>query len=155
MSFRITGLPMAPFAALFELSDAELAERHAKRVIADRHPGYPCRVSLADAALGETVLLVNYEHLPVASPYRSRYAIYVRQNACEARLPINQIPAVLATRLLSVRSYDRAGMLIDADVVPGTALAGTIERLLSHRAGDFLHVHNAKPGCFAARVDRA
>jgi hypothetical protein len=90
----------------------------------------------------------------VTSPYRSTYAIYVRQNAREARLPINQIPAVLATRLLSVRAFDHAGMLIDADLVPGTALAGTIERLLSHRA-DFLHVHNAKPGCFAARVDRA
>jgi hypothetical protein len=155
MNFRITGLPMAPFAALFELTDAELASQHARRVIADRCPGFPCRVSLADATVGETLLLVNYEHLPVASPYRSTYAIYVRQNAHEAQLPVNQIPAVLATRLLSVRAFDEAGMLIDADLVPGTALAGAIKRLLSNRSSDFLHLHNAKPGCFAARVDRA
>ena len=118
MSFHITGLPVSEFASLFALSDAELATRSAVRVMADRRPGFPCRVSLRDAEPGETLLLLNYEHLTVATPYRSRYAIYVRENAVEARLDVDEIPEVLQMRLLSVRAFDGTGMLIDADVVP-------------------------------------
>jgi hypothetical protein len=72
MSFRIRGLPADHFNRLFTLSDEELAEHHAVRRIADdRRPGYPCRVSLTDSEPGDELLLVNYEHLPVDSPYRS------------------------------------------------------------------------------------
>jgi hypothetical protein len=42
------------------------------------HP--PCRVSLTDAQPGDEILLVNYEHHPVDSPYRRRYAVYVRKD---------------------------------------------------------------------------
>lgn len=155
MSFQITGLRRATFAPLFALTDAELAARNAVRMVADKRPGFPCRVSLRDAEPGESVLLVNYEHLAVASPYRSRHAIFVRENAVDARLDVGEIPEVLATRLLSVRAFDRAGMMIDADVMQGSELAPGIARMLDKSAVDYLHVHNAKPGCFAARVDRA
>ena len=154
MSFRISGLAANEFAALFGSTDAELAARNACRVVADRHPGFPCRVSLIDAQRGESVLLVNYEHLPVATPYRSRYAIYVRENASDARLAVNEIPQVLQHRLLSLRAFSRAGMLLDADVAEGAALAPALERLLAPAEVAYLHVHNARPGCFAARVDR-
>ncbi|HXQ63469.1 MAG TPA: DUF1203 domain-containing protein, partial [Steroidobacteraceae bacterium] len=143
------------FSHLFELSDEELVARHVVRKTADRSPGFPCRVSLRDAEPGETVLLVNYEHLPVASPYRSRHAIYVRRNAIEAQLAVNEVPSVLKIRLLSVRAFDAEGMMTDAEVVPGSELAGTVATMLANRSVAFLHVHNAKPGCFAARVDRA
>jgi len=155
MSFRISGLAASEFSGLFGLSDAELAARNACRVVADRHPGFPCRVSLVDAQPGERLLLVNYEHLPVTSPYRSRYAIYVRENASEAQLGVNEIPQVLQHRLLSLRAFDAAGMLLDADVVEGAALVPALERLLAPPQVAYLHVHNARPGCFAARVDRA
>jgi Protein of unknown function (DUF1203) len=155
MSFRISGLAAREFSALCGLTDAELAARNARRVVADRHPGFPCRVSLVDAQPGENVLLVNYEHLPLTSPYRSRYAIYVRENASDAHLGVNEIPQVLQHRLLSLRAFSRAGMLLDADVVEGTALAAALERLLAPAEVAYLHVHNARPGCFAARVDRA
>jgi hypothetical protein len=155
MSSRITGLPYADFAPLFDLPDEALRAHHAVRRIADRRPGFPCRVSLRDADPGETMLLVNFEHLTVASPYRSRYAIYVRQNALDAHLDINEIPEVLRTRLISLRAFDREGMLLDADVLPGTELTPTIERMLRQERVSYLHAHNAKPGCFAARVDRA
>ncbi|HUJ53893.1 MAG TPA: DUF1203 domain-containing protein [Steroidobacteraceae bacterium] len=155
MSFRISGLAASEFSGLFGLSDAELAARNACRVVADRHPGFPCRVSLVDAQPGERLLLVNYEHLPVTSPYRSRYAIYVRENASEAQLGVNEIPQVLQHRLLSLRAFDPAGMLLDADVVEGAALVPALERLLAPPQVAYLHVHNARPGCFAARVDRA
>jgi hypothetical protein len=155
MSFQIKGLPAAIFAPLFNLTDAELADHQAVRVTADRHPGFPCRVSLCDAQAGETLLLVNYEHLPVATPYRSRHAIYVRENAAEARLEVDEIPEVLRTRLLSLRSFDSAGMMIDADVMQGRDLAAAIERMFESHQAQYLHVHNAKPGCFAAWAERA
>jgi hypothetical protein len=155
MSFQITGLRRATFAFLFALTDAELAARNAVRMVADKRPGFPCRVSLRDAEPGESVLLVNYEHLAVASPYRSRHAIFVRENAVDARLDVDEIPEALETRLLSVRAFDRAGMMIDADVMQGSELVPAISRMLDKSAVDYLHVHNAKPGCFAARVDRA
>jgi hypothetical protein len=155
MSFQITGLPASRFTPLFALDDEELAVRGAVRMVADKQPGFPCRVSLRDAETGETVLLLNYEHLPVASPYRSSHAIFVRQGASDARLAVDEIPQILQIRLLSVRSFDRSGMMIDADVVPGQELAAMINRMLDQSTSAYLHVHNAKPGCFAARVDRA
>jgi hypothetical protein len=100
------------------------------------------------------VLLVNYEHLPVASPYRSSYAIYVREHARDAQFAVDEIPPVLQHRLLSVRAFSAAGMLLEADVVAGAELAPVIAKLLRPREVAYLHVHNAKPGCFAARVDR-
>jgi hypothetical protein len=155
VSFRISGLPLAPFAPLFSLSDQELATRQIVRRIADRRPGFPCRVSLQDAEPGESLLLLNYEHQPAGSPYRSSHAIYVREQATEARPTINEVPEVIRVRLLSVRSFDAAGMMIEADVAPGDEIAPVIERLLGDPRTSYLHLHNAKAGCFAARVDRA
>lgn len=155
MSFQVTGLPLEPFSSLFALSDEELARQGAMRVTADERPGFPCRVSLQDAAVGEKLMLLNYEHLPVATPYRSRHAIYVRESATEARLAVGEVPQQLRTRLLSVRAFDSAGMMKAAEVAPGTAIENVIEQLLADPAVAFLHVHNAKWGCYAARVDRA
>jgi Protein of unknown function (DUF1203) len=155
MDFQISGLPLASFAPLFAMSDAELAEQGVVRRTADSKPGFPCRVSLQDAEPGETLLLINYEHLAVASPYRSRHAIFVRENAVEARPPVNEIPQVLKTRLLSLRAYDAKGMMQSADVVQGRETRAVIETMFADRNVEYIHVHNAKPGCFAARVDRA
>jgi hypothetical protein len=155
MNFRISGLPVAPFTPLFGLSDHMLSARGVIRRIADRKPGYPCRVSLRDADVGESVLLLNYEHLPVDGPYRSSHAIYVREYALEAKLTVNEIPTLLQTRMLSVRAFDAQGMMVDADVVEGIGLAALIGRYLANSQIHFMHVHNAKPGCFAARIDRA
>jgi hypothetical protein len=155
MSFRIQGLPVAPFVPLFGLSEEVLAARGVLRRVADRSPGFPCRVSLQDAVPGETVLLLNYEHLPVDSPYRSRHAIYVREYAHEYVPQIDELPEVLARRLLSVRAFDDKGMMIDADVVSGEEVRSVIESQLADPQAVFLHLHNAKPGCFAARVLRA
>jgi Protein of unknown function (DUF1203) len=155
MRFQVSGLGFGQFAPLLALSDEQLLAHNARRVVADRHPGFPCRVSLVDAQPGERLLLVNYEHLAVSSPYRARYAIYVRENATEARLAVDEIPQVLENRLLSLRAFSATGMLLDAEVGQGGELRGTIERLLAPPEVAYLHVHNARPGCYAARVDRA
>jgi len=155
MDFRISGLDRAEFAPLFGLSDEKLRERGVVRRVADAKPSFPCRVSLQDAEPGETLLLLNYEHLPVASPYRASHAIYVRENAQTAKPVVNEVPDVLRTRLLSLRAYDRAGMMVDADVTQGKDIEPVIQRMLAQPGVEFIHAHNAKPGCFAARIDRA
>jgi len=155
MDFRITGLPPEPFRALFGASDAELARHGAVRQIADHKPGYPDRIELRDAEPGESVLLVNYTHLPVRTPYRSSYAIYVREGATSRYDRINEVPEQFRSRVLSVRAFDQHDMLRDADIVEGTAVESLIERMLSSPATAYLHAHFAKFGCFAARIDRA
>jgi Protein of unknown function (DUF1203) len=155
MSFRISGLPLARFAPLFSMSDDALAAFQIERRIADRKPGYPCRVSLQDAEPGERVLLLNFAHHSVHNPYRSNHAIFVRERAIEAAPRLDEIPEVIRLRLISVRAFDAADMMMDADVVHGRELAPMIERMLADQRVAYLHLHNAKPGCYAARVDRA
>ena len=155
MDFQISGLPVAPFSPFFGLPDSELAKHDIIRHIATSSPGFPCRVSLQDAEPGETLLLLNYEHLDVATPYRSRYAIYVRENAAEAHVAVNEVPDVLRRRLLSLRAFDKRGMLLEADVVDGHDIEALVEHMLQRPIVDYIHVHNAKPGCFAGRIDRA
>ena len=155
MSFRITGLPAETFAPLFDLSDAELAAHGAVRKIADgRMPGYPCRVSLTDSQAGDELLLVNYEHHGVDSPYRMRFAIYVRKD--ETRYDaIDEVRAQLRTRQLAVRAFDADAMMVGWELVDGRKLEDAIERLLANARAAYLHVHFAAPGCYAARVERA
>jgi hypothetical protein len=155
MNFQIAPLPLERFAPLFTLTDDELAARNIVRRVVDRFPGFPCRVSLEDAPVGETVLLLNYEHQPAGSPYRSSHAIFVREGAQTATPGVNEIPEVLSRRLLSVRGFDAHGFMVKADVVKGAALAAAIEEFFAVENIAYLHLHNAKPGCYAARVDRA
>ena len=154
MSFRILGLSPKLFHDSFAMSDAELEAAGALRKVVDE-PGWPCRVSLEHATPGEEVLLLNYEHQPGHTPYRSRHAIYVRRNADRAFDAVDVVPEVLRTRLLSVRAFDAAHMMIDADVVEGTQVDALFDRLLANPQASYLHVHNAKRGCYAARVERA
>jgi len=155
MHFRITGLPAEQFAPLFDLSDDELAERGAVRRIADgRTPGYPCRISLTDSRAGDELLLVNYEHHAVASPYRMRFAVYVRRGE-ETYDAVDEVPEQLRTRTLAVRSFDASGMMVAWELVDGRQLVAGIERLFADPRAAYLHVHFAAPGCYAAQVRRA
>jgi hypothetical protein len=155
MSFRITGLPAERFAPLFDLSDRELAAQGAVRRIADaRTPGYPCRVSLTDSRPGDELLLVNYEHHSVNSPYRMRFAIFVRKGE-RTFDAIDEVPDQLRSRMLAVRAFDGDAMMVGWRLVDGCALEGAIEQLFADPSAVYLHVHFAAPGCYAARVDRA
>ena len=155
MSFRISGLPAETFAPLFGLSDEELAKRGAVRRIADaRKPGYPCRISLTDSSEGDELLLVNYEHHAVDSPYRMRFAVFVRRGE-ERYDAVDEVPEQLRSRTLAVRAFDGDAMLLGWELVEGKALEGAIGRLFANPRARYLHVHFAAPGCYAARVDRA
>jgi hypothetical protein len=152
MSFRITGLPAEQFTHLFDLSDEELAARGAVRRTAE-HPA-PCRISLTDATPGDEVILTNYEHHAVDSPYRMRFAIYVRKGE-ETYDAVDAIPEQLRKRQLAARAFDQDGMMIGFELTAGTALETAIDRLLADPRTAYLHVHYAAPGCYAARIDRA
>jgi hypothetical protein len=153
-AFRITPLPEETFRPLMALDDDALAARGIRRAIADEKPGFPCRVSLEDAEPGERVLLLPFTQHDVDSPYRGSGPIYVREAAVTAAPGVNEVPAMLLTRLLSVRAYDPRAMMVEADVVEGRSLAARIARMFANPEIAYLHVHNARPGCFNCRIDR-
>jgi hypothetical protein len=155
MSFQIHALPAEPFRTLFAMSDEELHALDARRMTVTARPGSPCRVSLADAEVGETVVLVHYEHHTAASPYRSGHAIFVREGVEQARPAVNEVPEVLRSRLISLRRFDEEGMMIAADVLRGEDLSAALYAAFDDARTSYVHLHNAKPGCFAARVTRA
>jgi Protein of unknown function (DUF1203) len=155
MHFRIHGLPAEQFAPLFNLSDAELARQGAVRRIADaRIPGYPCRVSLGDSKPGDELILVNYEHHDVASPYRMRFAIFVRKGD-ETFDAVDAVPEQLRKRTLAVRAFDCDAMMVGCELIEGAQLEEAIGRLFADERAAYLHVHFAAPGCYAARIEWA
>ena len=154
MPFQIHALPAEPFVHLFDQTTESLAAQNARIVTATADHGYPCRVSLADAKEGERLVLVNYTHLPEASPYRACHAIYVRETACQARLAEGEVPPMLERRTLSLRGFDSEAMLRQAEVTEGTQLAQRLRAILADERIETVHVHVAGPGCFAARVTR-
>ena len=155
MTFQIHALSPDEFAPLFDLSETELEGLGARLRKVATKPGVPCRVSLADADVGETVLLVNHEHLARTSPYRASHAIYVRKGAKQRHLKPREIPAMLSSRLLSVRGFDSDHLMQEADVVNGADLGPALDRFFENPEVSYIHVHIAKPGCFAAYVSRA
>jgi len=152
MHFRIQGLPAEPFEPLFAMPDWALEKRGAVRRFADK-AGYPCRVSLTDAAAGDELILTNYEHHAVASPYRMRFAIYVRKGE-QTFDAVDIVPEQLRTRTLAVRGFDAGGMMTGWELIDGAKLEDAIDRMFANPRADYLHIHFAAPGCYAARVDR-
>ena len=155
MGFQISGLKREQFQDLLCFDDDALAAHGAKRYVADTQSGFPCRVSLIDADPGENVILLTFQHQPACGPYHGAGPIFVREHANDTSLEPNQIPDLLRTRLLSVRAYDANDMMVEADVVDGLDLENLLQRFLNNVAVSYMHVHFARPGCFACRVDRA
>ncbi|MEM9843188.1 MAG: DUF1203 domain-containing protein [Pseudomonadota bacterium] len=155
VNFQIRPLQKSDFEHLFELSDAELAEQRACRQIVTANPGTPCRVSMQDAEIGEAVILFNYEHQPEDSPYKASHAVFIRENAEQACLAVNEVPEVIRSRIMSLRYFDKNHMMLDADVVSGDAVAKELSKAFEKDEIAYVHLHNAKPGCFAASVNRA
>ena len=154
MTYRIEGLAPEPFRPFFAMSEAELAARNARRVIADSPTGFPCRVTLEDAAPGESLLLVNHVSHDVPTPFRAAYAIFVREAADAAAVCADEAPDYLDQRTLGLRAFDRDGMLRGGVLaMPGEADA-RIRELLDRPEVAEIHAHNAAYGCFLARIER-
>lgn len=152
--FQIIAADKNNFEQLFNLTSEELAKLGAIRKIADQHPGYPCRVSLQDAAAGEEVILTVFAHHAVRSPYQASGPVYIRKNAETAKPAINEVPSMLLHRQLSVRAYTGDAMMISSRVIPGVQLKQTIRDYFSDNKVAYLHIHNAGPGCYNCAVER-
>jgi Protein of unknown function (DUF1203) len=157
MNFRITGLSPAPFRHLYGLSDADLTRHGAKRYVAHECPGFPDRIELRDAKVGETLILLNHEHQPAASPYRSSHAIFVLEGATQTFDRVNDVPGVMRVpgRLLSFRGFDAEHMMVEADVIACADVEATIAHFFANAKIEYIHVHNAKQGCYSGRINRA
>ena len=153
MSFRIRGLNPEPFRPLFALDDAALIERGMRSVTVTEPNSAPCRIALCDAEPETRVLLLHYAHQTAHTPYRSAGPIFVGQTAREAFDRVDVLPPIFVNRPLSVRAYDRHGMMINADVVQNDPRS-VIDAFFSDCDVEYLHVHLARRGCFACRVDR-
>jgi hypothetical protein len=152
MTYRIKGLDPEPFRPLFGLSEEELEQRGMKRMTVTS-PTFPCRVSLVDRPIGEQVILLNHVSHDVANPYRASHAIFVAD--AEQAEYVDEVPPVFVRRTLSLRGFDKDGMMADALVTqPGEADTG-IRKLFDNPAIVTIHVHNAARGCFSAKVERA
>lgn len=154
INFQIKALPEEGFAAIFNLDDAALQQMGAVRMTADKQPGFPCRVSLQDAAPGEEVLLLPYQHHSTCSPYQSSGPVYIRKMAKTAAPGINEIPFMLQHRLLSLRAYDSNGMMKNALVTEGNKLAHSLHALFETAEISYIHIHNAKAGCYNCVAER-
>jgi Protein of unknown function (DUF1203) len=123
-------------------------------VTADSKPGFPCRVTLEDAEPGESLILFHHVSHDVTTPFRSAYAIYVREGAAGPACYVDEPPPVFAGRALGLRGFDAEGMLRGALLaLPGKADAG-IRALLDRPEIATIHAHNAAAGCFAAKIVR-
>jgi hypothetical protein len=155
MDFRIIGLSPEPFRPLFGLTDAQLHARGAKRYVADGAASYPDRIELRDARPGETVLLLNHVHQPADTPYHASHAVFVREGADAAFDAIGEVPPALRSRILSLRGFNDAHFIVDADLTEGREAEALIERLFADPDIAYIQAHYARHGCYAARIDRA
>jgi hypothetical protein len=153
MTYRIRGIDPAPYRHLYSLSDEELAVQGIVRMTVTAKPSFPCRVSLTDRDIGESVLLINHVSHD-SGPYRASHAIFVTEGIEAPAQYVDEVPPVFGPRILSLRGFDRDGMMADAILTqPGEADAG-IRKLFENPAIDTIHAHNATRGCFAAKIER-
>jgi hypothetical protein len=155
MAFRITGLSPEPFQSLFGLHDQELASLGISRCVVNCNPGFPDRIEMKDAELGQSVLLLNHVCQTAKTPYRASHAIFIREWATQAYDAVDQVPESMRIRLLSLRAFSDDGMMLDADVADGIAIEPVVTRMFSNPEVSYIHVHNAKQGCYSGRIDRA
>ncbi len=154
MTYRIEGLAREAYDHLIGLGDDALEELGARRVVADSKPGFPCRATLEDAEPGERLILFNHVSNDVPNPFRSAYAVYVRESARARAAYVDETPPVFEGRALGLRGLDREGMLRGAMLaLPGEADL-KIRALFDRPEIETIHAHNAAAGCFAARIVR-
>jgi hypothetical protein len=157
MTYKITGISSETFDHLIGADDASLAKQNAVRVIAEADKGWPCRITLEDAKAGESLILLNHVSHDVATPYRSAYAIYIRESAGADTTAeyLDGTPPVFEGRPIALRAFDSDGMLRNAALaLPGEA-DKKIRMLFEADEIAYMHAHNAAHGCFSAKVERA
>jgi hypothetical protein len=153
---RIVAIPPGVAEAVRRTRRDEHGNHDLTPRLVDEPYSAPCRVCLRDGAVGEAMLLFGYSPFAVAHPYRTVGPVFVHAEACTpyaaAAGGAEAIPDALRRRLLSVRSHDRAGRMLECEVTPGEGLLELAARFLAAPAAHELHVHHARAGCFACRI---
>ncbi len=154
-NFQIFALNHDDFKYLDALSDEELVAKDIRKIVVDEFPGFPCRTTLEDAEIGEEVYLLNVDFHQTNSPYKANGPVFIRKNKSTKNYKINEIPLMFHHRLLSLRGYDKSGMMKMAEVFNGEILKEKITEFLENPEIEYLHIHNARPGCYNCLVKRA
>jgi hypothetical protein len=154
-TFRLLALAHEQFEPLFSLSNEALRSKGIVRRVATQTPGFPCRVSLEDAQIGDELLLLPFVHHAVESPYRASGPIFVRRGARTRQLVAGEVPPYVTQRLMSIRAYDATSMMLAAEVCDGTFVAAQLERFFADKNVAYAQLHNAKHGCYSCQAVRA
>lgn len=153
-NFQVVALQDKEFSNLFLMNEEELKSNGAVKIIAYAKPGHPCKISLKDAEVGEEVILLNYQYHSANSPYNESGPILIRKGATTAKLDVNEIPYILHHWYLSVRGYNTDSMIVEARVTKGVNLRENIDEIFDKKEVEYIHIHNAKPGCYNCLVNR-
>lgn len=154
MQFRISGLDAAPFLHLFGQDEHYLKQHGALRVNVDSFPGYPDRISLCDIPVGETAILINHIYQPADTPYHGTHAIYLWEGCTRQGIYSNTIPESIGARLLSLRAFNKHHLMLHADICEGANAKALLTHFFDDASVSFIHIHNAKRGCYAGLVER-
>lgn len=154
-NFLVKAVAESKFRSLMKSNNEVLASQNARWITVDATPGYPCRVSLVDANIGEKVLALNFTHHDVKSPYKASGPIFVRENATMAEFEMNEVPKLLRHRFLSVRAYNATNMMVGTQLAHGAELESAIKKQFQDPETEYIHIHNAGPGCFNCSIYRA
>ena len=153
-SFKVLALPEAVADRVRRLRSDDHGNDGIDFTVADRKPGYPCRVCLEDAEPGEPMLLFSYSPFNRPRPYRNIGPIFIHGDRCSPYRDSGAVPSQLRHRLLALRAYDESDLMVGADIVDGTEVEALIQRLFGDSRAKYIHVHNARAGCFACQLER-
>ena len=152
--WHLSGLDHRQFEYLVEMDDSDLAARGIVRCVATQDHGFPCRISLVDARVGEELLLLPYTHLACTSPYRASGPVFIRCQAVRCVLPPGVVPPYVHRRQMSVRAYDAGAFMLSGQVCEGAEVAATLDQLFDDPHVHQVHLHNAGRGCYSCRAER-
>jgi hypothetical protein len=97
--------------------------------------------------------LMSYNPFRGESPYSAPGPVFVHAAGC-VEFSGDRLPEQLRRRLLAVRAYDADHFMLESDIVDGDELEALVGRMFTNGRVAYVHVHFAKAGCFAVRIDR-
>ena len=78
----------------------------------------------------------------------------MKVGARQRTMAVGEVPESVRRRQISLRAYDADDMIVNAEVCEGESVGAEIERLLADPLVRYLHLHNAKRGCYSCLVRR-
>jgi hypothetical protein len=68
---------------------------------------------------------------------------------------VDHVPEYVRRRLISLRAYDGAALMVSAEVVEGAEVGARLAALFRDERTGYVHLHNARPGCYSCAAVRA